>query len=53
MSVDNELREMEIIRRVSEEAIEEMNLKSQKFSAIKDFLYWIEIMKNKLLKYMN
>lgn len=53
MSVDNEFREMEIIRRVSEEAIEEMNLKSKKFSAIKDFLYWIELMKNKLLKYMN
>lgn len=53
MSVDNEFREMEIIRRVSEEAIEEMNLKSQKFSAIKDFLHWIELMRNKLLKYMN
>jgi len=53
VSVNNELREMEIIRKVSEEAIKEMNLKSQKFSAIKDFLYWIELMRNKLLKYMN
>ena len=51
--MDNEERETEIIRRVSEEAIAEMNCKSHKFSAIKDFLYWIELMKKKLLKYMN
>jgi len=51
--MDNEERETEIIRRVSEEAIAEMNCKSHQFSAIKDFLYWIELMKKKLLKYMN
>lgn len=47
-------REVEIIRKATNEATEELEAMDIKYtSGIKDFLVWLDLVKRKLLKYLN
>lgn len=51
---DKDKIQADIVRRVSEEAMKEMKSKSQpNKSFIHDFIDWIDLVKVKLIKYLN
>jgi hypothetical protein len=47
-------KEVEIIRQATDEATEELEAMDIKYtSGIKDFLVWLDLVKQKLIKYLN
>ena len=47
-------REIKAIRKATKEATEELEKQDIKYTnAIKDFLVWLDLVKKKLLKYLN
>jgi len=49
-----ESREVKAIRKATDEATEELEAMDVKYTnGIKDFLVWLDLVKRKLLKYLN
>jgi len=52
--MNRDKRQADIVRKVSEEAMKEMKSKSElNKSFIHDFIDWIDLVKSKLIKYLN